>query len=517
MYGGSLPNMDKVPAIETEPTLHGYSSADPRSILARLRAGGTIADVDGDFVISGCDGDGEFLLSSLLSAIPYYYAVSASGMLIHGRHAFDVARRAERRWNWNFRALGSLAWYGHTLNDDTLCDTVSRMPAGARVSLRRGELHIEKLPIPEFHWDHEGSAELCLGSLEQAFADCVTSNHSPHLSLSAGYDSRLLLALAMKKGLLPVISVMGTSDSTDVRVAGRICARLGVPLQIVDVPTTAYLEQGARIAWETSGVKTAVNWHTYIYAGAIRASDSVHLVGSNGEFARSFYFDVRRLNWIVDRTPPGAIPYYWFLRILRRMKKFSKHNPLLQQESAARRYAALGTLDRRWKADSAASALDAFYSEQRVRHFIGSGIACYGAHGNPRSPFLDARWLRTCASMTRALKRNNRFHEIAIKRLAPELSNEPFNCDPEMGKVVGYNPFPNFASSNEIKDFIIDSRQLDAWSTREQRERIMVDPGCSQLEERNFWITLHFAAIAASRQAPFDRTTAQVCGGVALP
>lgn len=477
--------------------IHGYCERAPSEAKEFIQRGGDVSELRGDFVLIASDPHGATLLSSYTSALPYYYAASTHGDLIHGANVFDVAKRAMVPWRWNLRAIRCLALYGHTLNDDTLCEGVFRLPRAARVFAREGLVFRESLPVRQFAWDCEGSQESAFQELRRGFEAWTSQAARVHLSLSAGYDSRLLLALCLSVGITPLVSVMGSDDSTDVLVAQAICRKVGLPLEVIRLDGRDYLRLGSSIARTTSGVKTAINWHTYLYGQSKDFSDGVHMVGSNGEFARSFFFDRPQFNSVTTRASGRALRAYWFVRCIRRAVKFSRHNPLVGWNlpcaaDAARR----AHIDPDWGTATLLPALDAFYAEQRVRHFIGGGLACYAAFGSPRSPFLDAPWIRAVAAMSRHHKQRSRFHADSTDRLNRDLAEVPYNRLPGGQVGAGYHPFNDTVLSNEVTELLLESKHLDEWLSRSERDAILHDSRCDQIEERNLWLTLHFAGEA---------------------
>lgn len=480
------------------PYLHGYSPTPVGDLLRFIQGGGDVSDLTGDFVVVNPSPVDGFAVSSFLSALPYYYALSAQGHLVTGACAFEVAARAGLAWRWNERTIRSLALYGHSINDDTLCEGVYRLPPATRVSVKNGALKLEALPVRRFLWDEDTTQERAFGLLKRSFEGCVGGAASEvHLSLSAGYDSRLLLALCLDRGIKPQVSVMGYDNSTDVIMARAICQRVGLRLQVIALDPTDYLRHGARIAATTSGVKTAVNWHTYLYHLGKDFSRGVHLVGSNGEFARSFFFDKPRFDPLAKHAPAVGMNAYWFARCARRMMKFSRLNPLVGRNPLpVLGLAQRASVGRQWTASRFLPALDAFYAEQRVRHFIGGGLACYAAHGSPRSPFLDAPWMRAIAAMGRRFKQGNRFHADSTERLWAPLAEFTYNRLPDQTQGESYHPFGPLVKSDEVTELLVESSCLDGWTSRADRVALLTDAQCDQVEERNLWLTLHFAATA---------------------
>lgn len=423
----------------------------------------------------------------MTDVLPQYELAQSQRNAHRAKTVYSLCRPGDIAWHWNSRAIAELALYGHTIGNDTLCTGVTRVAPG-----RVGDLD----------WNRQDTIDTALEQLKLAFTACVADASKVHLSLSAGYDSRLLLALCLSQGIRPELSVVGYPDSTDVVIASAIAAKVGLPIRRIELSAQDYLTYGDRIAADTSGVKTAVNWHTWLYAKELDARDGVHLVGSNGEFARSFYLDNRRLNPFADTLPPGLAPSYWVARLARRRMKFSRHNPVLRDRTANPiRLALDGMRELDWGPRTFADALDCFYTQQRVRHFIGGGLACFARFGTPRSPFLDDAWIAAVAQMNRRFKRSSYFHAESTRRLRPELSEFTYNQLADGRQGSSYHPFDDFCMTRQVTELIADSPQLDVFATRAERLSILSDVGCSQMEERNLWLTLHFASQPAIPQA----------------
>lgn len=482
--------------------LHGYTSCNPNEIRVRIENGESIDSFPGDFVVYDPSPESGFAISSLVSALPFYWAVSEDQRLVLGDNVFDVARRAGIPWRWNLRAVRSLAICGHTLNEDTLCLGVRRLAPRTYLKAESGSIRCNRLPIAPMEWDKDDDINDALLALQASFREAVEGAAEVHLSLSAGYDSRLLLALCLDAGITPNVSVMGYEDSTDVIVARKLCERAGLRLTVVELDEQDYLKMGATISDATSGVKTAANWHTFLYHKGKDFSQGVHLVGSNGEFARSFFFDIPRLNRFVDAAPPQMLKAYWAARYGRRFVKFSRHNPFLRWSNMGSPLALAGkaVVQPGWAPHNFSSALDAYYTGQRVRHFIGAGLACYAYHGSPRVPFLHAGWIRVAARLNRKHKRSDSYHRYCTARLAPALAELPYNQLQDGLQGSSYSPFHRFSRSRQVDELLLNSARLGQWITPDQLRKVLNDSGCDQMEERSFWLTLHFAGEALAQR-----------------
>jgi len=77
--------------------------------------------------------------------------------------------------------------------------------------------------------DFADNLEGLFAILAEAFDGSMTA------ALSGGYDSRLMLALQRRVGVVPAVYVYGDEQSIDVRVARRLCAGEGIALDVVDM------------------------------------------------------------------------------------------------------------------------------------------------------------------------------------------------------------------------------------------------------------------------------------------
>lgn len=476
--------------------LAGYSSWTPFDITGHVRRGGDIGAVPGDFVIGDSSPEDGWAVTSCVSAIPWYWARGSKGGLIQGSSVFEVAARAGIPWAWNHEAIQCLGLYGHTLGTDTLHPGVSRLAPCSKVWAGGGGIQTKELDYWEtLEWDHSANPAAALNVLKQSFLDCDPSD-GLLLSLSSGYDSRVLLALCAGCGITPRLAVMGFADTTDVVVARKLAEAVGLPIEVAPIRATDYLQYGRHVAQITSGVKTAANWHTWLYGLEIEPKGQVHFVGSNGEFARSFFFDSPAL-WPLTRRMPGAMAERYFLaKLARRYLKFSRHDHLVRRGGWRKivQLAGLAGGKAGAKDPGFLPALDLFYARARVRHFIGAGLACYSDYSSPRSPFLDARWVRAAAALSRELKGGSRFHRYCIESLSPNLLTLPFNSPLDGNAMIGYSPFSDLVAEPATRELIVESRALDHLIGRRDRVSIVEDPKCDRTEEFSFLLMLHFAS-----------------------
>jgi asparagine synthase (glutamine-hydrolysing) len=429
---------------------------------------GALRGIDGDWTVGTLQRERIVAATSAVGAMPVYWAWDRSGSPHLGDDVFDVAHRAGLGWRWNWRAVRSLALLGHTVGRDTLHPGVFRIPHDSLVTLEGGMVHEHSLGF----WDSLSCGGGSIREVVDALLEAVklqVGDAPVLLSLSAGYDSRLLLALCLALGIRPRCVTVGPTDATDVELATEICRREGLEHQRVELLPEDYLAIGADVARWTSGVKLAGNWHTAFYArAAARDAREIHLVGSNGEFARNYFLHQRLLRGYAS-APAFTLPGYWLARLLRRRAKFPSLDLLSRGAVGDVLRAVLHRCPRRGRADE---ALARFYATERVRHFIGQGLILYSRFGQPRAPFLEAEVLGAIWRLPRSAWADDRFHRDAIGMLRPELLELPFNRPLSISKPVrGYAKFFEVARTPSVREIILDCAPLDELFDRTERER----------------------------------------------
>lgn len=468
-------------ALSRPAVLAGYLTGD---ISSEEGAGG-------DHVVGCLHPTEGWAESSVVGAIPWYYTVSPRGELLQGPNVFDLCVQAGHAWQWNMAAIGQLAAIGHTLGTHTLHPKIFRMPSHSRIELAGGAVKLTRTDsLASWRWD-EHELDGTFRTLANAFSACV-ADRAPMLSLSAGYDSRVLLALCLQAGHRPAVFTMGTPEATDVKVARLLAQRAGLHIDRVEISPDDYLQYGQEISRTTSGVKTAGDWHTWIYSKQVEDRDRVHLVGSNGEFARTYYSDIITQSMVFRSSGQAGVRIWNTVKMLNRLRKFPwnfwSSGPTSLTEAF---HSPLSSADLYPK--SALARMDTFYSIERVRHFIGSGLACYSQFTNPVSPFLDRHWMKEVAALRRPWKEDDRYHAAAVGRFAPNLIDIPFNQDPDGGATTSYSPFAALSRSSEVEELLIESRSLDFLFDRKARIRAMKDRRANRFSTVSFLLTMHFA------------------------
>lgn len=468
-------------------------------------------DLPGDFVLvaRGVTAGGReqhLIATSVVGTRPYFY-VDAAGPARHGEDVFALA--APLGWEWDLEALRSVAWLGHTVDGQSLHPKVRRVPADSvLVHDGGGPWQVKTQDYWTTVFDRQPvSVDDAVDVLVSVTDDVVQG--TPLVSLSAGFDSRALLAIMLSSGKRPRVLTMGHNEATDVVAARQIAAAEELEHTVVTLDPAQYLPAASTITRLTGGTKTFGNWHTYLYPRGQTVPDQQHLVGANGEFARSFYLDKGPVSLALGVGRRPAVAAYWGARISRRSSRMAPWLPFLSPRgksdalSFSNRVAALASDG----GGDGLERLDRFYSRHRVRHFIGNGIALYSAHGQPVSPFLDARWITAAANLPRPLKLGSNFHRRVVQRVRPELlrhsvggggamaATAPKDYWRQRHTTVSYSPAPALLATSEVTEILANSPHLSDLMNRQQVTSVATT---GSIEVKEFLLTLHFAGEAAS-------------------
>jgi asparagine synthase (glutamine-hydrolysing) len=382
-------------------------------------------------------------------------------------------RQGGIEWRWNWHALADLWEIEHLLDTDTLHSGIHRVPAGGVVHFRDG-----KIEQQQWDWrDRNQQARSHPEEVVEAINDEVKFwfREPAVLSLSSGFDSRVILSSLLKQGIAPRLLVMGREESSDVTVVRSISERHRLPLTVVDFYGSDMLQSVPEILRITNGTKPATHWHTYFYVRKDEFRDIRLFVGTNGEFARTYYCDKGGLARVLDLPPfAGATRPYWQARIRRhhpfKTSEFRRFaGPLGDALFGRAKEARLQRLARIGSGKTFLEKMDDFYLKQHVRNFNANGIALIGSWVNPVMPFLGQKWVEAVDRLPRRWRMGNRWHRFALQRNWPDLlklaepgvssetAAEPqtlYWLRKDRSGYVGYFPYHIWLRSDEVLEYI---------------------------------------------------------------
>lgn len=415
--------------------------------------------LEGEYIVVIEGENRTAIISSYYGVRQYFYAHIGSNFY-HGETVFEVLQKSGLKWKYNFSALADLACLQHVLEDDTLHPEIRRVPPATVLVHSNGTLTRKSLSWAEIHARGKSTPEEALERFNSSCRRWVGDVNV--LSMSGGFDSRVILSALLRLGVEPLLLSMGFEDTTDVVISRKIAQFFGLSLETVSVDLDDYFASGLEIVKLTGGTKTAENWHSYIYPRKSHFPLGCNFfVGSNGEFARSIQTDYGAMGSIANLFPSLAVPWCWRLKLKTIVRK--EQRPFRDAELAGmreelrnelgpsgyqRRVAKLTALCH----NAFLEGFDRFFLEQTVRTFISNGLKLHSGRFSWRAPFIDRDWVESVMNLPQKFKSGSSWHRFAIAQNEPRLLDFPF--EKEMRKRVHYARYPEWFADKQTVDFI---------------------------------------------------------------
>lgn len=405
------------------------------------------------------------IVSSYYGMCQYFYAHIGPNFY-HGETVFEVLQKSGLKWRYNFSALADLACLQHVLEDDTLHPDTRRVPPATILIHSNGTLTRKSLSWAEIHTRGKSTPQ---EALERFNSSCRRALENVNaLSMSGGFDSRVILSALLRLGVKPLLLSMGFEDTTDVVISRRIAEFFGLPLETVSVNLDDYFANGFEIVKLTGGTKTAENWHTYIYPRKSHLPLGCNFfLGSNGEFARSIQTDYGAIARVADLFPSVSVPSWWRVKlrtVVRKEQRMFREAELagmseelrneLDASGYQRRVAKLTALCH----NTFLEGFDRFFLEQTVRGFISNGLKLLSGRLSWRAPFIDRDWVESVMNLPQKFKFNSHWHRFAMAQNEPKLLDFPFEKD--IANRVHYARYPEWFADQRTVDFLYSNAPL---------------------------------------------------------
>lgn len=241
-------------------------------------------------------------------------------------------------------------------------------------------------------------------------------------ALSGGYDTRLLLAALLNRGLLPKLHVYGASTDSDVAIALEISKAYNWPIKHIDK------RQFARAHPDEFKVISERNFHQFdgfTYSGIFdngadlqtrheRVSEGeLYLNGGGGEIYRNFFhlrsrpYNVKEFLWSFycqfdPRTFTSEFCEKQYLDNLKRKIR----EVLDVQEDTLRR-----------------EQIEFLYPGFRGRFWMGRNLSLDNRFGSALTPFSDLSIVESALTVPVAQKEFGNFEARLIRELSPSLAS----------------------------------------------------------------------------------------------
>jgi len=457
----------------------------------------------------------------MIGAMQYFYYFDGK-TFSHGEHLIDIINEQGLEWTWNWESVGDLCELENLTENRTLHKYIKRVPAGSILTFRntlrlRSTNLLDQMKIVDA--DPIDAVNIFNQETER------WAGTMPMLSLSGGFDSRVILSSMLKQNIYPTVITLGKSDNSDMQVAELIAEKFSLEHIKVKISLSDFIDHGEHIATITNGSKPACHWHTYIYPKKAGISkDQSFFVGTLGEFARSYYFDKGFLSLLNDSFSHAAQKQFWMLK-LSRHRTFHEHESKFLCDELGEELGSYGQKRRAYRNASLSrgeflAGGTRYYLEQRVPHFYANGITMYNDTTSWRSPFHNIEWLEIIWSLCDQWKLGSNWHRLAITRNCPSLLDFPeekgFSRKKMMHKAPplywlpimqrlkykSYDMSAEWFANHRIQEFILDNSSfLDELIERRLSESILKEHVTSRNRTRaiSFLLTVLYFKVSLSR------------------
>ena len=496
--------------------LIGHCELKLHSILNQFIQTGVsqLVHLKGNYVILIENSQESYIITSPYGACQYYYTLH-NNQFFHDDTVLGVLKQSQLSWSWNWQSFADLILLDHTLEQATLHPQVFRVPSGSILHFYQGKIDISTLSWEELNPRQPTSAKQAVNTFNQEVAAWMTDDVV--VSMSGGFDSRLILGSVLNLGCKPSLVTMGYDESTDVIISKQIAEHFGLDLSLIELNFEDYFKFGQSISALTNGTKSARHWHTYVYTHHAQLnSNQVMYIGTNGEFAINFYFDKGIQAIYKNITAPiETLANMW----KGRLKSYFKANEirhfapeLIQEFSEDYQQQRLQKLIE-LSHEQLLGGLERFYLEQRVQNFMGNGLKLYSETVNWSAPFISPNWIREIWNLNRRWRQGHNWHRYAIAKNCPQLLNFPEQGEfgtkmrsqaplfywrekRKKAPVTSYAKYPEWFQQDFVRDFILDNTELlSSWITPQGIYEIIEDhrktgkrvPAIAFLVTQIFW------------------------------
>jgi hypothetical protein len=456
----------------------GSINIKKEEILERfiLKGINNLLKLEGEYVIALESNKEKFIVSSPYGIHQYYYSI-VNGELFHDDTVLGVLKKSDLKWKWNWNSLANLMQLDFVLENDTLHPDIKRLPAGSILQFRDNKIKITSTRWEDFHKNYYSTPMDALDKFNNVILKSADSNSV--VSMSAGFDSRLILSSLLKNNFKPRLLTMGFDQSTDVVITKEIANYFNLPLEIIELNHMDYIKYGKIISKLTNGHSTAGHWHTYLYLkmSSLNRENKV-LIGTNGEFARSFLFDKGLLAKFTNIFSPMLIGSFWDRKlhstILNNIDIKGVNDNLLKEISDVKvKNERINNL-KKLSYNSLLSGMDRFYLEQRVKNFMCNGVKLSEENVSINLPYMDREWINDIWNLDRKWKFGSNWHRFAINENCKNLMQFPTGDSNKIDfraqnfywlrkgnqNKVPYHKSEEWFKSDEFLDFIYQNSDL---------------------------------------------------------
>ena len=417
----AFPNGDFIFSVGT--LFHGnrLGRAALEQIYAEHDGTGAVAEsCRGAFALVICRGGQIAVFNDSLGVFPVFYdrqfRAAGSAFLPIARVLPNLRLAPQSVYEYVFNGVVS--------GNDSILDEIGLLPLGATLafgdgaSLTRGRVIPPAEPLA---LTAEEAVEQLSAILSPYFAT-IASLFGSRVScaLSGGYDSRLLVAFLRAAGVSPLLTVYGSQEEEDIRLALAIAEGEGLVLDVVDKDAvTVPPEEFAKVVEDNFFIADGYSWDGFFDNGAESrerrqrvAGGAIALNGGAGEIMRNFFYLRGRA------YTPRELAWCFYSRFDPRVC-----SALFDEEEYYRAFERkIADLVGDTRERLPRVTIDWLYHLFRCRSWDGRANAVNGKFGHTALPFLDARVTDFASRIPSRLKNHGAIEAALIARIDPRLA-----------------------------------------------------------------------------------------------
>ncbi|MEP1574492.1 asparagine synthase-related protein [Roseibium album] len=371
--------------------------------------------------------DGGASAHSDFVGLGHLFSFQGSDCAVVSTSASAIARSFDRPLN-HFGLFQQMT-IGHLLDNTTLFEDVTMVPAGTSAHLKNGTVSFEQSHEHDAGSQYAGIADGA-AAIRTSVERCITSMPDAAIELSGGLDSRIALSAIpeqLRAGRHAI--TIGYPDSPDIASAKKLAEVCGLSHEIIDL--SQFNDESIEKVWERSRrVAYRDDFSTNAYDRlTIDCVDDFLLEtsrigGVNGEFARGFYYAAMPIEKPVTQESISRL-LSWRLTT-----NDAAPDTLFKQEQRSAFQSQLGELVADLLSandEPLGSALDRFYLNQRMRRWAGSAITRAMADRTIFTPFFHSDFVKWASGVSATSKRDSVALSKVLQDLDEHLSNIPLD------------------------------------------------------------------------------------------
>lgn len=388
-----------------------------------------------------------FIHSAHFGMRPLFYS-SAKNLYLVSTHPESIVATGLVEGKTRFSTALQFFAFNYVLNDDTLFKNVQSLPGGARLWLSPQGTSIEKYfksasLITKPIYSYRDAVHLIQAELTHVIDKYTRDISTFSLSLTGGWDGRLILAMLRKKNVTINAYSHGTPVNPDVLIPQQIADQLGIRYTAYLLDDRYYEEKffdyAVKTVEKSAGMRSLARAHYLFSVGSELVKSSYVLTGICGS------------NLMKGNIVPGPVTNANVLKLIYErdfgkcwafmetscLDKISNTISIPKEEWDSFRHLVSQVHTLYHQGDVLESRLYEFIFDLTERGYFGTEIMTYSDLGETLSPFIDIEFVKTLCMTPyfgayQVVKKKNIFANWRNSLLYAHMINTSY---PELGKI----------------------------------------------------------------------------------